>query len=256
MLALAARSAVNERALRMAWKFLTNAVAVMRTGGLRAAVEQFRGSLGLERSSHSRVAFTIAVVALAAKMSKADGVSLPIEAETFERQFAVPDGEREHVRRLYNLASQDIAGYESYAGQIARMLEGEPELKIAVLECLFHIASADGVLHPDEDRYLARVSEIFDLSSCEFRCVRRGFVIDPDSPYEVLNVSPLASDREIRARYLDLVKGHHPDALAAKGVPVEFHASASRRLAAITAAFEAILVERGRRTERALESSP
>ena len=81
-------------------------------------------------------------------MSKADGVSLPIEAEAFERQFSVPYHECEHVRRLYQLASQDIAGYEIYAAQIARMLEDQPELKVSVLECLFHIASADGVLHP------------------------------------------------------------------------------------------------------------
>ena len=116
--------------------------------------------------------------------------------------------------------------------------------------------SADGVLHPDEDRYLAHVSEILGLSQREYRCVRRGFVVDADSPYEVLSVSPAASDKDIKARYRDLVKSHHPDALVAKGVPPEFLAGAERRLAAITAAYEEILSERGLRAERALESSP
>ena len=135
------------------------------------------------------------------------------------------------------------------------MLEGERDLKVSVLECLFHIASADGVLHPDEDHYLARVAEIFGLSEAEFRCIRRGFVADADSPYEVLNISPSATDKEIKPRYRDLVKSHHPDALVAKGVPPEFLAGAERRLAAITGAYEAILVERGQRAERALEPS-
>jgi DnaJ like chaperone protein len=243
----------------MPWQFLKNAVAATYGGGLRSALDQIKVTLGLDglgrASPQSRVAFTIAVVALAAKMSKADGVSLPIEAEAFERQFSVPYHECEHVRRLYQLASQDIAGYEIYAAQIARMLEDQPELKVSVLECLFHIASADGVLHPDEDLYLARVAEIFGLSKAEFRCIRRGFVVDADSPYEVLNISPSATDKEIKARYRDLVKSHHPDALVSKGVPEVFLAGAERRLAAITGAYEAILAERGQRAERALEPS-
>ncbi|CAA2136904.1 DnaJ family molecular chaperone [Hyphomicrobium sp. ghe19] len=239
----------------MPWQFLKNAVAAYG-GGLRSALENVKGAFGLEGGhapAQSRVAFTIAVVALAAKMSKADGVSLPIEAEAFKRQFQVPDSECAHVRKLYELASQDVAGYETYAAQIARILEGEPDLKISVLECLFHIASADGVLHPAEDRYLAHVAEIFGLTPGEFRCVRRGFVVDADGPYEVLHISPTASDKEIKARYRELVKGHHPDALVSKGVPPEFLAGAERRLQAITTAYEAILEERGQRVERALE---
>lgn len=244
---------------RMSWQFLKNAVAATYGGGLRTALDAFKGSLGIDGArspAQSRVAFTIAVVALAAKMSKADGVSLPVEAQAFERQFSVPDSERAHVRRLYQLASQDVAGYEAYAAQVGRLLEDQPDLKVSVMECLFHVASADGVLHPEEDRYLGHVAEILGLSQQEYRCVRRGFVIDADSPYEVLNVSPVASDKDIKARYRDLVKSHHPDALVAKGVPPEFLAGAERRLAAITSAYEEILSERGLRTERALESSP
>jgi DnaJ like chaperone protein len=239
----------------MPWQFLKSAVAAYG-GGLRSVLDHIKEAFGLEGGhtpGQSRVAFTIAVVALAAKMSKADGVSLPIEAEAFKRQFQVPESECAHVRKLYQLASQDVAGYETYAAQIARILEGQPELKLSVLESLFHIASADGVLHPDEDRYLAHVAEIFGLTKGEFRCVRRGFVVDADSPYEVLHVSPSASDKEIKARYRVLVKGHHPDALVSKGVPPEFLAGAERRLAAITSAYEAILEERGQRAERALE---
>jgi DnaJ like chaperone protein len=242
----------------MPWQFLKNAVAATYSGGLRPALDHLRESLGFDGSqspAQSRVAFTIAVVALAAKMSKADGVSSPIEAQAFERQFAVPESERANVRRLYQLASQDVAGYEAYAAQIARLLDREPALKVSVLECLFHIASADGVLHPDEDRYLARVAEIFGLLPHEFRCVRRGFVHDADSPYDVLSMSCAATDREIKSRYRDLVKSLHPDGLVAKGVPPEFLASSERRLATVTAAYEAILVERGLRVERALEPS-
>ncbi|MGQ0457988.1 MAG: TerB family tellurite resistance protein [Hyphomicrobium sp.] len=243
----------------MPWQALKNALGLSDGGGVRGALDQLKESFGFDAtgsaSASSGVAFTIAVVALAAKMSKADGVSTDIEAHAFEQQFAVPPEDLANVRRLYALASQDVAGFEAYAAQISRMLADEPDLKLSVLECLFHIASADGVLHPAEDDYLHHVAQALGVSECEFSCVRRAFVSDPDNPYEILNVAPNAPIEEIKSRYRELVKSHHPDLLVAKGVPPELLAAAGRRLAAITAAYEAIQHDRGARGDRALETS-
>ena len=241
----------------MPWQDLKSAVSLTKGGALRNALDQLWGAIGGVRTpAQSRIAFTIAVITLAAKMSKADGVSSDVEAEAFDQVYVVPQAERANVKRLFALASQDVAGYESYAYQIAAHLKSEPDLRVSVLECLFHIACADEVLHPAEDMFLARVAEIFELSTTEFNAIRRAYILDPDSPYEIFSVSPSATDQEIKARYRDLVKCHHPDSLAAKGVPPEFLAAAEKRLAAITSAYEAIQVERGRRATRALEPSP
>jgi DnaJ like chaperone protein len=241
----------------MPWQFLKQAIGLTEGGQLRAVIDQVKESFGRDHGpAQSRVAFTIAVVTLAAKMSKADGVSSPVEAEAFKQQFSVPESECVNVRRLYELAAQDITGFEYYARQIGAMLDDEPDLKMSVLESLFHVASADGVLHPDEDAYLAEVSGLFGLTAADYRSVRRAFIHDPDGPYEILGVRANASDAEIKARYRDLVKSHHPDALISKGVPPELLAGAGRRLAAITTAYDAILAERGTRVARALEPSP
>ena len=226
-------------------------------GPLRNAIDQLWGAFDRERSpARSRVAFTIAVITLAAKMSKADGVSSDVEAEAFDQVYVVPETERANVKRLFQLASQDVAGYDSYARQISALLADEPEVKVSVLECLFHIACADGVLHPAENDFLADVARIFELSATEFRAIRRAFVHEPDDPFEILGLTPDAADQEIKARYRELVKRHHPDALVSKGVPPEFLIAAERRLAAITAAFEAIQTERAHRAARELERSP
>lgn len=245
----------------MPWKIIKNALGLKEGGRLRSALDGLWSSLGVDRltirsPAKCRVAFTIAVVTLAAKMSKADGVVTAIEAETFEGIFHIPHEELENVRHVFKLASQDVAGYESYATQIAGLLEDDPQLKTAILECLFCIAAADGVLHPGEDAYLDRVAELFGLTKGEYRAVRRAFVHDPDSPYEILGVDPRASDDEIKSRYRALAKEHHSDLLAARGVPKEFLIAAEKRLAAINAAYDQILAERGRKAPRALESSP
>jgi DnaJ like chaperone protein len=78
-------------------------------------------------------------------------------------------------------------------------------------------------------------------------------VRDPDGPYETLGLASDATDAEIKLRYRELVKRHHPDALLSKGVPPEFLIAAERRLAAVTAAYEAIQLERGKRAAQVLE---
>lgn len=238
----------------MPWQVLKSALG-MATHGARAALDQLWGVFGVKCTpAQSRIAFTIAVITLAAKMSKADGVASEIEAEAFDQVYVVPDEEHDNVKRLFQLASQDVAGYETYARQIASHLEHEPELKTSVLECLFHIACADGILHPAENDFLAEVARIFGFTATEFQSIRRCYVRDPDGPYETLGLAADATDAEIKRRYHELVKRHHPDALVSKGVPPEFLVAAEKRLAAITAAYDVILTERGRRVTRALET--
>jgi DnaJ like chaperone protein len=233
----------------MPWKAISQAVGWEKGGGLRAALAALWARLGPDRSgactpAHRTVAFTIAVTTLAAKMAKADGVALAVEAEAFERLFQIPRGEETNLRRLYHLATRDVAGYEVYAGKIARMLKDEPELLRSVLECLFHIAAADGVLHPAEDTFLETVAQTFGLGRMEYLTIRASFVHDPESPYAILGVPPDIPDAELKVRHRALVREHHPDQLAAAGVPPEFRCAADRRLAAINAAYDAILKER------------
>jgi len=233
----------------MSWKAISQATGLEKGGAVRDTLAAVWTRLGLDNltertPAHRTAAFTIAVTTLAAKMAKADGVALPVEAVAFERMFEIPEAEEANVKRLYDLAKQDIAGYEAYAGKIARMLKDEPDLLRAVLECLFHIAAADGVLHPAEDRFLEAVADRFGLSRLEHLTIRASFVHDPDSPYAILGVSPDASDVELKAHHRALVREHHPDRLAANGVPPEFRCAADRRLAAINAAYETVLEER------------
>ena len=88
------------------------------------------------------------VIALGAKMAKADGVVTKDEVTAFKDVFKVPDSEVKNVARLFNLAKKDVAGYDSYAKQLARLFQDDRETLKAVLDGLFHIAKADDVLHP------------------------------------------------------------------------------------------------------------
>ena len=191
------------------------------------------------------VAFTIAVIALSAKMAKADGVVTDEEVEVFDRLFRVPPDEKASVRRFFDLARQDTAGYENYAGQIARLYAGNPAVLEDILDGLFEIAAADGVLHPDENTFLERVAEIFGFAPGEFRRIRAShFPADAADPYVVLGLDYAASDDELKLTYYRLVRENHPDKMIARGVPEEFVKLATDKLAAINGAYEKILAER------------
>ena len=242
--------------LPMPWKTIAQVVGI-ETGGssvvdaISAWWERLRREWVASRTPGYRtVAFTIAVTTLAAKMAKADGVALPVEVRAFERVFEIPKGEEKNFRRLYDLAAQDVAGYETYAEKIAGLLADEPEMLRALLECLFHVAAADGILHPDEDTFLMVVAEKFGLTRGEFLSIRAGFINDPCSPYQILGVAPDISDADLKLRHRALVREPHPDRLAATGVPPELRCAATRRLAAINAAHDAIRAERERDRKR------
>jgi len=168
------------------------------------------------------------------------------EFRVFRQAFGVPPEEEGSVQRIFNLARQDIAGFEYYAGQIARLFVGNPAMLEDVLDGLFEIAKADGVLHPEEAKFLERVAEVFGFAPNEFRRIRAShFAPELTDPYVILGLSYSADDNELRQTYRRLVRENHPDSLMARGVPQEFIKLATDKLAAINTAYEKICAERG-----------
>jgi DnaJ like chaperone protein len=229
------------------WGKVSGAAAGLLVGGpVGALVGAVAGHFLIDYEGDPGVTFTIAVIALAGKMAKADGEVSDVELAAFQRVFQVPPQEAANVQRIFNLARQDVAGYEAYAGQIARLFMGNPALLEDVLDGLFEIAKADGVLHPAESAFLERVSEIFGFAPNEFRRIRAShFAPELTDPYVILGVSYVASEDEIKQTYRRLVRENHPDSLMARGVPEEFIKLANDKLAAINAAYDRIEQERG-----------
>ena len=186
------------------------------------------------------------VIALGAKMGKADGVVTTDEVNAFKEVFKVPEGEMKNVARIFNLSRQYVAGYEAYAEQLAAMFKGNRKLLEDVLEGLFHIAWADNRLDPREEQFLAQVAKRFGFTDTEFSYINARHVIAEErNPYHVLGVMPSISNDELKSHYHRLIADNHPDKLIARGVPKEFITIATKKAAAINEAFDAIAKERG-----------
>ena len=218
------------------WVRIADAMRSLVNGeGLGAVLAKL--STPPERSA----AFTIAVIALGAKMAKADGQVTRDEVTAFRQIFTIPRESEPAAARVFNLARQDVAGFEAYAGQVARMFGPGSATLSDLLDGLFHIALADGSYHPGEDRFLRRCAEIFGFDEAAFARLRAAWAPQAPDPWAVLGLDPGADADAVRARWRALVRETHPDRMIARGLPEEAVKLATARLARVNAAYEAIV---------------
>jgi DnaJ like chaperone protein len=193
-----------------------------------------------------QVGFTIAVIALGAKLAKADGVVTPDEIRAFRRVFKVAPEETQNVAKVFNMARKSTDGYELYAKQVAGMFRENPAVLEELVNCLFLIAKADGEVHDEELNYLRNVSAIFGFTDTDFARIREeNMGPDAADPYTILGVGHDTDDDTIKSAYRKLVRENHPDTLIAQGMPEEFVEVANEKLATINAAYDKICAARG-----------
>ncbi len=219
------------------WKRISDALAALAQGeGLSAVFEKLR------TPPERTIAFTIAVIALGAKMAKADGLVTRDEVTAFRQVFHIPASETQNAARVFDLARKDVAGFDLYAARIRDMCGAGHQALVDLLEGLFYIAVADGRYHPNENVFLEEVARIFGVQSRDFVNMRARFVPDenPD-PYCVLGIDPTANAETVRQAWRALVREYHPDRMIARGVPEEAMKLAEKRLIQANWAYEKIL---------------
>ena len=218
------------------WTRISDALAALAKGEALADVFD-----KLRTPPERSVAFTIAVIALGAKIAKADGRVTRDEVTAFRQIFTIAPSDTSHAARIFDLARQDVAGFDAYARKVAQMFDpGDPVL-VDLLEGLFHIALADGDFHDREAAFLKEVARIFGLGDrCYDTLVARLVPDAPRDPYAVLGVDRDAPLAEIRAAWKAAVREAHPDLHLARGLPEEAVRLAERRMTDINRAWEEI----------------
>tara|TARA_B100002051_G_scaffold258042_1_gene275988 strand:+ start:567 stop:1265 length:699 start_codon:yes stop_codon:yes gene_type:complete len=218
------------------WSRIAQALSALGRGEALSTVFD-----NLRQPPERSVAFTIAVIALGAKMAKADGQVTRDEVAAFRRIFQIPPEEEANAARVFNMARTDVAGFDAYARKIANMFGPGADVLKDVLEGLFFIALADGDYHEGEDAFLLEVARIFGLEECCFRAMRSAFVEDADpDPWSVLEVEPGTPLPEVRKVWRNKVREAHPDRAIARGLPEEAVQLSQARVIALNKAWEEI----------------
>ncbi len=213
----------------------------------RPAVTHEHAAEAVDHATDLQLAFTIAVIALVAKLAKADGRVTSDEVQALKRVFPIPESATPHVARIFDEAKASPDGYEAYARQIAMLLGRREAVLEDLLGALLMVAHVDGVYHPAERAMVADIGRIFGFSLSDIRRLEGMFMETGarSDPYEVLGLAPQASDAEVKAAYRKLLRQNHPDRVTAQGLPEEFIEVANRKMAEINAAHDRIKAERG-----------
>ncbi len=232
------------------WGKLAAATADLSMGGQIGSLlssrspQEHRNTVSDEPDNE--VPFTVGVILLSAKMAKADGIVTGTEVNAFKDAFKVSAAEMKLAARAFNLAKQDVAGYEACAEQLATTFKGNRKLLEDVLDGLFQIAKSDGSLHPQEEQFLSQVAKRFGFTDTEFGYIKARHVIAAErNPYDVLGVKPSIGNEELKNHYRRLLAENRPDELMTRGVPKEFVTIATERVATINKAYNAIAKDRG-----------
>ena len=190
-------------------------------------------------ANYKSIVFTAGVIALSAKMAKADGKVTKEEILTFRQLVQIPKDDINQVSKLWELAKETTDGYELYAKQIYSLFRNQPEILERILDILFEIAKSDGNIDPTELNYLKNVSNIFNFDEIIFEKLLA--LHNPENnSFEILGVQISDSLEDIQKKWKEMVKNNHPDKLVGQGMPIEFIESANQKLAIINSAYEEI----------------
>ena len=187
-----------------------------------------------------KVAFTVAVIALSAKMAKADGIVTKSEIEAFRSRVDIPQKDVKRVGEFWDLARQTPTGFRAYAQQTVDLFGPRSAILEQLLDLLFTIARADGDITFEEWSYLSEVAGIFGYDEAGFSRLSDIHSGASPPPHLVLGISPDASLEEAKAAWKALARTHHPDQLIAAGMPEEFISAATDRLAQINNAYQTL----------------
>lgn len=195
------------------------------------------------------MAFTFAVIALAAKLAAADGEPKNDEFIAFREAFPMPSSEHEKIRRLFSLAVRDGVQAVDHARRIALLFPPSSHQRLLndVLARLLRVATADGPIRRAEEAVLREIARCFNIGRRAFSKLlhshleQTGAIVNP---YAVLGVRAEWADAEIRKAYHRLMREYHPDSVLARGGSAEAVLVASRQVAKLNAAYNAIRAER------------
>ena len=192
-----------------------------------------------------RNSFLASLLVLTAAMMKADGRAtqseLNVVKQFFRQQFGAAGGQQA-LQMLRELLRKDIP-----VGPVCDQIRVHMNYsqRLTLLHFLYSIAHADGQLHPAEDRLLQQFAAEFGIRAPDIRSIAAMFApkADPHADYRVLEITPRATDDELRQAYRRMSMKHHPDKVAHLGP--EFQKSATEKFQRVNAAYARIKKTRG-----------
>lgn len=215
-------------------------IGIMIGGSFDRSARKLSSSNQISQQQKQNV-FALCIIVLSAKIAKADGQVTKEEIYTFKEKFNIQAEEMSEVSKIFNEAKKSSFGFKNIADQVGNLFSDNKVLLEQLLNNLFYIAEADGLTSINELEVLKSISQSFHFNETDFQRIFHSRLNNKESdPYKILGVTREDSDNNIRKKWIELSKEHHPDYLIAKGMPKEFIKEANKELSSINLAYDKI----------------
>lgn len=187
--------------------------------------------------------FAVTLLILTAAVMKADGKILRSELDYVKRYFRQAFDEESAVEALRML--RDIIKQNIPLNQVCAQVETNMDYasRVQLMHFLYGIAQADGNIDPEEQKIIDEIGYRIGLSAADINSVRSMFVKNTNWAYEVLEITPEATETEIKKAYKSMAVKFHPDKVSHLGE--DFQEKAKEKFQKIAEAYETIKKERG-----------
>jgi len=213
--------------------------------------EKIEGRTHLSPGQESQLTFFVGVFSMLAKLAKADGHVSQEEVNSVEefmtRDLHLNPESRNVAVNIFRSAVDSPSSFEQFAAQFYNEFRYRPQFLELMMDILFRVSIADGILSPVEEEMILSAARIFNLSEGQYQTFKSRYIKEDRNTkfYAQLGCSPDDPDERVKSSYRKLVQEYHPDKIASKGLPEEFTKFAAEKFNEIQAAYEAIKKERG-----------
>ena len=189
-----------------------------------------------------RNSFLMSLLVLSAAVIKADGKTTSQELSTLRSFFARNFGAQaaDEASEIVNeLLQKDYNLYE-VCSQIRSCMDYSQRLQL--FHFLVQLGECDGLQQREVD-ILETIATYIGLSKAEVDSIFAQFRPSNDSNYKILEITPDATDEEVKKAYRKMAVKYHPDKVATLGEDVQ--KAAEEKFKAISQAYDTICKERG-----------
>ncbi len=198
------------------------------------------------------------LVALMAKVAKADGQVCELEAQMLKhtftdisRHFENAEEIREKLKLIYSNEKKSFDNTLVICEKLYKITKYDYQKRLGVLEYLLNLAFIDKEFSKTERMITEDIATALKIKKSDFEISVNKFetfykeqkntqALSLEKAYEVLESSPNDDESSLKKNYRKLVKKHHPDIVSGKGASQNIIDEATRKLQEINEAYELI----------------
>ncbi len=226
----------------------------------RKARKGEKASYDAFQSSAIQTTFSRCTFLIMGKLAKADGTVKAQEIEAARQimeRLRLNEAHRLDAMKLFNEGKEEGFDIDSCLKELKDSIGRRVTLSQFFIELQLQIAYSDGNLTSGEKRVLQSICRVLGINRIQFEIInqriaaqwkfssyqrhnQRTNTLPLEQAYKILGVGSSVSDADLKKAYRRLMSQHHPDKLAAKGLPEEMMSIAKEKSQNIQLAYESV----------------